>query len=52
MGGLAAAACAGFWIGVSPPESGFDPGLLLVPEVEILEEAEMLFAFGWDVQEG
>lgn len=53
VGGLAAASCVGFWIGISPPAGLLDPGaLLLGTEGAAYEEAAELSGFGWDPQEG
>jgi len=58
MGGMAAATCAGFWIGINLPEglpSQFET--LLGSETSILaleggiNDIEM-FGFGWDMDEG
>lgn len=54
LGGLVAATCAGFWIGVSPPSGLPDPAALVIgsqldADFEILTG---LSAFGWDVEEG
>jgi hypothetical protein len=58
MGGMAAATCAGFWIGINLPE-GFPSQFetLLGSETSILalegsiNDIEM-FGFGWDMDEG
>ncbi len=53
LGGLAAASCVGFWIGISPPENVLDPaGLFLPLESELYYDPAELTGFGWDVQEG
>lgn len=58
MGGLVAATCAGFWIGVSPPEGlppQFNTFLNLETSVSQLDadsEYSSLVGFGWDVEEG
>lgn len=53
IGGLAAASCVGFWIGVSPPEALPDAGgFLLGVETGSFGEAAELTAFGWDIEEG
>lgn len=54
LGGLAAASCTGFWIGISPPEGMIDAGALLVnaSSSTVYDEAAELTAFGWDVEEG
>ena len=58
MGGLVAATCTGFWIGVSPPEglpTQFDTFLNLETSVSQLDsdsEYSALVGFGWDVEEG
>lgn len=58
MGGLVAATCAGFWIGVSPPEglpTQFNTLLNLETSVSQLDsenEYSALIGFGWDVEEG
>lgn len=51
MGGLVAASCAGFWLGVSPPEGFPDPGLLLLTEAELFGAVDDFAAFGWDIRE-
>lgn len=53
FGGLAAASCVGFWIGVSPPEGIIDPANLFLPTgVEAYNDPAELTGFGWDVLEG
>lgn len=54
VGGLAAASCAGFWIGFSPPDTMLDAGALLVNQTQgaFYEEAAELSGFGWDLEEG
>lgn len=54
VSGLAAATCAGFWIGVSPPQSVPDAGALLlgVQAIEFEDETAELSGFGWDLDEG
>lgn len=53
VGGLAAASCAGFWIGVNPPQYLPDPSELLLgaqAEIASLEDVEVS-GFGWDFEE-
>jgi|TARA_B110000908_G_scaffold111430_1_gene130727 hypothetical protein len=58
MGGLVAATCAGFWIGISPPEglpTQFDTFLNIETSVSFLDdenEGGALFGFGWNMEEG
>lgn len=53
VGGLLAASCVGFWIGISPPAGIVDPGaLLLGVDVIHFDETAEMSAFGWDPQEG
>lgn len=57
MGGLVAATCAGFWIGVNPPTglpTQFDTFLNMETSVSFLDESDdsALFGFGWDMEEG
>jgi hypothetical protein len=58
MGGLVAATCAGFWIGINPPEglpAQFDTILNLETSVTQLDEGTQdsaIFGLGWDVEEG
>ena len=58
MGGMVAATCAGFWIGVSPPDglpTQFNTLLNLETSVSLLEaesEYSSLVGFGWDGEEG
>lgn len=53
IGGLAAACCVGFWIGLSPPEGVVDAGALLLGAESVpYDEAAEISAFGWDPQEG
>ena len=54
LGGLAAATCAGFWIGFSPPAAIPDAGSLLLGGEDITLDDSMadLSGFGWDIEEG
>ncbi len=54
MGGLAAATCAGFWIGVNPPAGLPDAGafLLGVQSEQVVSESAAVTGFGWDLEEG
>ncbi|MGB7242128.1 MAG: hypothetical protein WBC93_08595 [Sulfitobacter sp.] len=54
LGGLATAACAGFWIGVSPPEVLPDAGAIIwgSETVESADYTPLLSGFGWDIEEG
>lgn len=53
LGGLAAATCAGFWIGISPPQVLPDPAALVLGDQDagyaILADHS---GFGWDMEEG
>jgi hypothetical protein len=53
VGGLAAASCAGFWIGISPPAGVPDAGDLIFGAAApaALEEID-LAGFGWAIEEG
>ena len=53
MSGLAAATCAGFWIGVNPPAGVPDAALVLWGggEYAFSDEAAELSGFGWDLEE-
>ena len=58
MGGLVAATCAGFWIGINPPEglpTQLETFLGSETSVSLLEdgiEDTGIFGFGWDMEEG
>ncbi|MCR8828144.1 hypothetical protein NTA49_16520 [Photobacterium sp. TY 1-4] len=54
MGGLVAATCAGFWIGVSPPQYLPDAALSLLGAGAGFETTDMteVAAYGWVVDEG
>ena len=58
MGGLVAVTCAGFWIGINPPEglpTQFDTFLNLETSVLAFDDESddsALFGFGWDIEEG
>lgn len=54
MGGLVAATCVGFWIGVSPPTALPDLGVLIWGEdaTETADYVPGLSGFGWDIGEG
>ena len=58
MGGLVAATCAGFWIGINPPEglpSQFETFLGYETSISALEDGiddTGMFGFGWDMEEG
>ncbi|UOA26571.1 hypothetical protein DSM107133_01273 [Pseudosulfitobacter sp. DSM 107133] len=54
MGGLVAATCAGFWIGVSPPQYLPDAALSLLGEETVYETTDTseVTAYGWVVDEG
>lgn len=49
MGGMAAASCVGFWIGVNPP-AALDALSLPLTGV-VLGEAAEVSGFGWDLEE-
>ena len=54
LGGLVAATCAGFWIGVSPPDLLPDTGAVLLG-YDVSETAGFAGGadgFGWDAEEG
>jgi hypothetical protein len=52
FGGLVAASCIGFLVGLNPTDGPYDPGsLLFAPESSAFEDAA-LSGFGWDVSEG
>ena len=57
MGGLVAATCAGFWIGINPPEglpSQFETFLGNETSISALEDGiddTGMFGFGWDMEE-
>ncbi len=54
LGGLVAATCAGFWIGISPPEVLPDTGAVLFgyETVDSSGFATGADGFGWDAEEG
>ncbi len=53
LGGLVAASCVGFWIGISPPEGIGDPSIwLLDRSFTGYDDAAEVSGFGWDLQEG
>ncbi|MDE1130226.1 MAG: hypothetical protein OSA49_01570 [Ascidiaceihabitans sp.] len=58
MGGLVAATCAGFWVGINPPEglpTQFETFLGSETSISLLEdgiEDTGMFGFGWDMEEG
>ena len=58
MGGLVAATCAGFWIGINPPEglpSQFETFLGNETSISALEDGiddTGMFGLGWDMEEG
>ena len=58
MGGLVATTCAGFWIGINPPEglpSQFETFLGYETSISALEDGiddTGMFGFGWDMEEG
>ena len=57
MGGLVAATCAGFWIGINPPEglpSQFETFLGNETSISALEDGiddTGMLGFGWDMEE-
>ncbi|MFT6024661.1 MAG: hypothetical protein ACI9PY_002790 [Ascidiaceihabitans sp.] len=54
MGGLVAATCAGFWIGVNPPDtmpSSFDSLLNIEAVYSNSEDTADLLGFGWVLEE-
>ena len=53
-GGLVAASCAGFWIGISPPAGVADAEELFFGayDFQTLDEVGDLTGFGWDLGEG
>ncbi|WP_299678993.1 hypothetical protein [uncultured Roseobacter sp.] len=54
LSGLAAATCAGLWIGWSPPQALPDAGALIFGygSTELLSNTAELTSFGWDLEEG
>ena len=54
MGGLAAATCAGVWIGWSPPAAVPDAGALIIGllSAEETRTTAELTGFGWDLDGG
>lgn len=54
MGGLVAATCAGFWIGINPPDTlPVSMGALLNLEMVYGEaDTDALTGYGWDLEEG
>ena len=54
LGGLVAATCAGFWIGISPPDMLPDTGAVLLGyEVsDTVSFDDGAAGFGWDAEEG
>ena len=54
LSGLAAATCAGFWIGIDPPAGVPDAAVMLWGGEEYAnsDEAAELTGFGWDLEEG
>ena len=53
LGGLAAASCAGVWIGLNPPSGLADPAVMFFGTGSSgYEEAAEFSGFGWDMQEG
>jgi hypothetical protein len=54
LGGLVAATCAGFWIGVSPPAGLPDTAALLIgiETDSSVDEIAAFSEFGWDQEEG
>lgn len=54
MGGMVAATCAGVWIGLSPPETLPDAGVLLFgyETTDVSATTAELTSFGWDLDEG
>ncbi|MEM1072949.1 MAG: hypothetical protein AAF665_02150 [Pseudomonadota bacterium] len=54
LGGLAAASCVGFWIGVSPPMAMGDPSALLFGQAWSAgdDQLDSVTAFGWVWDEG
>lgn len=55
LGGLVTATVVGFWIGVAPPDTMFDPLALIGVEasVDALDNDQTAFdGFGWDIEEG
>ncbi len=51
LGGMVTATCAGFWLGIAPPDAAFDP-LVLIGAVETQDELADLLDFGWTSEEG
>ena len=55
MSGLAAATCAGFWIGISPPEAvptSLQTLLYVDAGFDSTDGADTLLGYGWDIEEG
>jgi hypothetical protein len=55
LGGLVAATCAGFWIGIAPPSAWPDAGALLLgvetSTTPYSDDSEALSVYGWDIEE-
>ena len=55
MGGLVAATCAGFWIGINPPDTmpaSFETLLNMDAVYSDTVDTADLLGFGWDLEEG
>jgi hypothetical protein len=55
MGGLVAATCVGFWVGINPPDTmptSFETLLNMDAVYGESEDTAELFGFGWEMEEG
>ena len=52
IGGLIAASCVGFWIGVAPPQGLPDLAALVMGQESTSDAEESTSLFGWDIEEG
>jgi hypothetical protein len=55
MGGLVAATCVGFWVGINPPDTmpaSFETLLNIDAVYADGEDTAELFGFGWEMEEG
>lgn len=54
LGGLVAATCAGFWIGISPPDMvpSADDVIFGALQASAYDAVADTFAFGWELEEG
>ena len=55
LGGLVAATCAGFWIGIAPPSAWPDAGAMILgvetSTTPYSDDSEALSVYGWDIEE-